>query len=63
MKTDPDRLGEVIERLKADGLIPPVKSVHVVGGGIVRVRVTGPVTPDLCARIATAMGSTRWTIE
>jgi hypothetical protein len=55
-------LERIIERLMADDLIPPVKAVEVVGGGVIRLTVTEPVGPELRARLKTAMGSVRWTI-
>jgi hypothetical protein len=55
------RLAEAIERLQADNLMPPVKSVETAAGGLIRV-VVGRFEADLRARLATAMGTTRWTL-
>jgi hypothetical protein len=46
--------------LRTDGLIPPVKAVDTVGGGIVRVTVIGAAEPELRARLTAAMGAARW---
>ena len=62
MKSKPDQLSEAIERLQADRLMPPVKSVEVVRGGVIRVTVVGAAEPKLRARLTAAMGSTRWTL-
>jgi hypothetical protein len=62
VNADPHRLDKIIEGLKADNLIPLVKSVDMIGGGVFRVTVSGPVTPELRARLAGAMGGERWKI-
>jgi hypothetical protein len=63
VKANPRRLEEIIERLNADSLIPPVEPLEVVGGGVIRVTITGPVSPELRARLQAAMGSARWKIK
>lgn len=60
VRSEPDRLSEAIQRLQADGLMPPVRSVELAGGGIIRVTVVGAVEPEQRARLVTAMGPARW---
>jgi hypothetical protein len=55
-----DRLAETVERLQANELMPPVKSVESAAGGIIRVIVVGTLEPDERTRLTPAMGSTRW---
>jgi hypothetical protein len=55
-----NRLPEVIARLQAADLIPPIESVETIGGGVIRVVVIGTVEPEFHARLTAAVGSTRW---
>lgn len=62
MNADPHRLDKIIERLRADNLIPPVKAVETGAGGVIRVTMSEPVGPEVRARVAAAMGTARWKI-
>ena len=60
MNTNGNDLQDVIDRLEAQGLMPPVKVVESGTGGWIRVTVVGSADQELRARLAAAMGSTRW---
>lgn len=60
VSSDPERLALIVERLRSDGLIPPVKAVEVAGGGIIRVTISGFADATLRSQLTDAMGSTRW---
>jgi hypothetical protein len=60
MNSNPDRLTQIIDRLRAEDFIPPVRTVAVASGGIIRVRVPESADAGVRARLTAAMGSTRW---
>ena len=60
MNSDGDGLQDVIDRLRARGLMPAVKAIESGAGGWVRVTVIGTADEELRGRLEAAMGSTRW---
>lgn len=60
---DPDRVRDVVERLRRAELIPPVTSVELIAGGWICVTAAGPLSPEIRSRIADALGPTRWTLR
>ena len=58
-----DHVRQVVEALREAELIPPVNSVEQIAAGWVRVTVPAPVSDDLRARIAEAVGHMRWTLH
>jgi hypothetical protein len=58
-----DRVAEIGDRLQRAGLIPPVRSVELVGGGWIVICARPPITDELRARVAAAVGQGRWTLR
>lgn len=56
MNSNPDRLTQIIDRLRAGDFIPPVRTVEVAGGAIIRVSVAESADADVRARLTAAIG-------
>lgn len=53
-------VSEIVDRVRVENLIPPVKSIEMIGDGVIRVTVRGPLSPELHSRLKLAIGDLRW---